>query len=306
MPKHHRQITETDLTKDEVHLLGALLQGIAKQNLRAGIRLVNRGWCEWGEPDGKRLVLSPDGVIQARKLWPALDEKPAVELQLPSDDGHIAAEAHQLALAVPPLVGDPAGLHKALARVIGEGGDGIAAEVLVHHPGGRGLPTVTSEALGALGVPPHAAERVRDAFVLARACRRRNDRWGRWVRTPEDMAGAVFDEFGVADLEVEHLWVGAVDSGDSLVSVNLVAQGSLSKVAVSMRDVFVPLCRARAAACFVAHNHPSGDLAFSNDDLRLTQRIMGCCARMEIALIDHIVLAPDGRYASLREEGGVW
>lgn len=298
-----RRITEADLSKDEVRLLGMLLQGIERQNLRAGIRLVTRGWCEWAEPEGKHLLLTPLGLEQARKLWPGLDEDPPLEpTPVIVSEGHVAAHPQQLALVVPALVTDPDGLTKALAEVIGDGGEAFAEVVLEHYPDGRGLPTASEGALVALGISRSAAKQIREAFRLARCCRRKNERWGKWVRSPEDMAHAVYEACGVADLEVEHFWVGAVDAGESLIEVCQVAQGSLSTVSVSMRDVFVPLCRARAASLFLAHNHPSGDLAFSNDDLRLTQRIISSASRLEIAFLDHVVLAPDGRYASLREE----
>ncbi len=302
MAKSTRNITETDLHKDEVHMLGVLIQGLPRKNLRAALRLVNRGWAQWREPEGDRLDLTPRGLEEARKLWPNLDENPTLEQPaIAMADGHVVDEARQLSLEVPPLVGDPDGLLKALAKVVGS--EELSSGILAQYPEGRGLATASLNALRGIGLPQESAHRIRDAFVLARACRRRTEQWGRLVRAPQDMAEAVYEPFGVADLEVEHLWVGSVDSGDSLIEVSLVAKGSLAQVGLSMRDVFAPLCRARAAACFVVHNHPSCDLRFSNDDLRLTQRIIDCGKRMEISVLDHVVLAPDGRFASLREEG---
>ena len=306
MPKT-RQIEESDLLKDEVDLLGRLLQGMVRKNLRVSVRLVNRGWAVWREPGGEHIDLTPVGIEQARKLWPDLDENPSVEsAAVLLSDSHVPTLSRQLQLDVPPLVGDPRGLLKALAKVIGQdtSGEQLAEAVLHHYPEGRGLATASAPSLRALGIPDETAETIHDAFVLARSCRRRTERWGRGIRVPSDMAEAVYETFGVADLEVEHLWVGAVDSGDSLIDVAEVAKGSLAQVAVSMRDVFTPLCRARAASCFIAHNHPSCDLSFSHDDLKLTQRIVACATRMEIAVLDHIVLAPNGTFASLREEGG--
>jgi DNA repair protein RadC len=307
MPKQPRRIDESDLLKDEVDLMGRLLQGMRRKNLKAAVRLVNRGWAAWREPGGEDLDLTPLGVEEARKLWPGLDEDPTVEgAAVLLSDGRASIPGRQLQLAVPPLVGDPDGLLKALAKVVGEGlgAQELAEAVLHHYPEGRGLATAPTAALVAIGVPDETSTRIHDAFVLARSCRRRTERWGKGIHEASDMAEAVFESFGVADLEVEHLWVGAVDSGGSLIDVAEVAKGSLSQVAVSMRDVFTPLCRARAAACFVAHNHPSCDLSFSNDDLRLTQRIVACATRMEIAVLDHVILAPNGSYSSLREQGG--
>lgn len=300
-----RIITEDDLTKDEVTLLGNLLQGLPKKNLAASVKLVARRWAEWSEPDGERIVLTPIGVAQARKLWPGLDEDPPVIHASTAMSDSIVASGKQLALSVPPLVTDPEALADALEAVIGASQPGMATVILEHYPSGRGLPTATVGALVALGLPPVAARRIFDSFRLARACQRKNHRWGRMIVTAEDMAQAIFDEYGVGDVEVEHLWVGAVDSSESLISLNVVAKGSLSKVHVDIADVFVSVLRARARMLFLAHNHPSCDLRFSNDDLRLTQRIMAAARSLDITVLDHVVVTPDGRYASLREEGAL-
>lgn len=297
-----RHIKETDLRKDEVELLARLLQGQQRKNLAAGVRLVFRRWAEWSEPDGE-LMLTARGIEEARKLWPGLDENPATVPPSVLHDVRVD-DARQLELAVPPLVGDAEGLLHALAQVIGPHGEEIASGLLEHYPQGRGLAIATTKAMTTVGVPEEAAQRIHLAFVLARTCRRRTERWGQWINSSEGMAEAVFERFGVADLEVEHLWVGALDSSESLIEITQVAQGSLSHVTVSMRDVFTPLCRVRAASCFIAHNHPSSDLRFSNDDLRLTQRVLACGQSLEIVLRDHIILAPDGRFASLRDEKG--
>lgn len=295
-----RLISETDLQKEEVKLLGILLQGLPRKNLRAGLRLVRRGWAQWREPDGEQLELTPIGLGEARKLWPNLDEDPFVERPLVASEGRFVDEGRQLAIEVPPLVSEADGLRKALAKVVGA--EGLADAILDFYPQGRGLATASVGALRGIGVPSEAAERIHDAFVLARSCRRRNEVWGRFISSAEDMAAAVYESCGVADLDVEHFWVGSLDSSRSLIEVTLVAKGSLSQVSISMCDIFTPLCRARAAACFLVHNHPSCDLRFSSDDLRLTQRIMAYGKGMEIELLDHIVLAPDGRFASVRDE----
>lgn len=306
MTRPIRLITEDDLTKDEIHLLGMLLQGMAKRNLSAGVKLVKRGWLAWSEPDGQKLLFTPRGLLEARKLWPGLDENPPLEKNgLTILDRHVASgEGCQLALAVPPIISDPDALSRVLERVLGPHGTGLAQYVLESYPQGRGLATASVDALVSAGIPRDVAAQIHDAFELARACRHRNERWGKYIKTSEDMAASIFEPCGVADLEVEHFWVGAVDGSSSLIEVFEIAKGSLNQAVISMRDVFTPLLRARAAAFFIGHNHPSCDLLFSPQDLRFTQRVLDVAIRLEISLLDHVVLAPDGRFASLRDERG--
>ena len=61
---------------------------------------------------------------------------------------------------------------------------------------------------------------------------------------------------------------------------------------------------ARAAALILFHNHPSGDPEPSDEDLRLTRRLVAAGQLMGIEVLDHLVLGA-GRFVSLRERGEV-
>jgi len=76
---------------------------------------------------------------------------------------------------------------------------------------------------------------------------------------------------------------GTIKSG--IVDVNLVLSSAL-------------LCR--ATNIIIAHNHPSGDLKFSDQDLKLTQKIREACEIIDVTLKDHIILTNDS-YSSFFE-----
>mgnify|MGYP003321188317 FL=1 len=52
----------------------------------------------------------------------------------------------------------------------------------------------------------------------------------------------------------------------------------------------------------IAHNHPSGNLNPSRDDLNLTKNIITCCKPFDISVLDHIIIG-NKRYLSFSEEG---
>ena len=81
-----------------------------------------------------------------------------------------------------------------------------------------------------------------------------------------------------------------------------VAQGSGWSCAVHPRDALAPADRERAAAVLFAHNHPSGDVAPSEEDRVLTRRLVAACELLGLRALDHLVVCRDG-YASLRELG---
>jgi DNA repair protein RadC len=71
---------------------------------------------------------------------------------------------------------------------------------------------------------------------------------------------------------------------------------------VHPREVFAPAIEKRAAAVIAAHNHPSGDLTPSAEDLAATRRLAHCGRVLGIALLDHVIIGEQG-YLSMRQSG---
>jgi DNA repair protein RadC len=82
-----------------------------------------------------------------------------------------------------------------------------------------------------------------------------------------------------------------------------VARGSLTSVDVHPREVFRPLIRLCAAAGVVAHNHPSGDLRPSPEDVAVTYRLHEAGEVLGIPILDHIVIGAAGYTSIYRELG---
>jgi DNA repair protein RadC len=57
-----------------------------------------------------------------------------------------------------------------------------------------------------------------------------------------------------------------------------------------------------ASSLIVAHNHPSGDPKLSEEDVRLTRRLVKVGEILGVPLMDHVLIGRD-TYRSLREEG---
>ena len=66
-------------------------------------------------------------------------------------------------------------------------------------------------------------------------------------------------------------------------------------------DVFFNPLREQATAVIVAHNHPSGILNPSTDDIRVTQRLIQAGELLGIRVLDHLIFS-EGSFRSLLEE----
>jgi len=67
------------------------------------------------------------------------------------------------------------------------------------------------------------------------------------------------------------------------------------------REVFKPAIENYAASIIIAHNHPSGNIHPSDDDLAVTERLQEAGQIMGIEVIDHVIVTGKG-YCSLKEK----
>ncbi|MGC4073964.1 MAG: JAB domain-containing protein [Nibricoccus sp.] len=71
---------------------------------------------------------------------------------------------------------------------------------------------------------------------------------------------------------------------------HLITLGTATATLVSPREVFRGAIVTGAVAMIVAHNHPSGDPAPSQQDIHMTRRLREAARVLEIELIDHVVV----------------
>jgi len=95
------------------------------------------------------------------------------------------------------------------------------------------------------------------------------------------LGGQPFETFGVIFLDNRH----------RLIRFERLFSGSLTQTAVYPREVARRGLQLNAAAVIVAHNHPSGTAESSQADQLLTTQLRRTLAGLEIALLDHLIVA---------------
>jgi len=81
-----------------------------------------------------------------------------------------------------------------------------------------------------------------------------------------------------------------------------ISVGSISASIVHPREVFKPAIDHLASAIILMHNHPSGELKASRQDIEITKTIFQAGEILDIPLLDHVIIGHSG-YLSLREQG---
>lgn len=92
-----------------------------------------------------------------------------------------------------------------------------------------------------------------------------------------------------------------LDTKNQLISEDVISIGSLNANIVHPREVFKSAIVNSAAAIIIAHNHPSGDPAPSQNDIDITRKLMETGRVVGIEVYDHIIIG-DGRYLSMKEQ----
>jgi len=113
-------------------------------------------------------------------------------------------------------------------------------------------------------------------------------------------AARVFARF-FSGYDREGFAVALLDTKLKLIGVNLVSLGSINQIVVQPREVFKPAILANAERILLAHNDPSGETHPSEEDRALTVRLVQAGKLLGIEVLDHIVVAPDGRFFSFQE-----
>jgi DNA repair protein RadC len=144
------------------------------------------------------------------------------------------------------------------------------------------------------------------AFALARKMAAELQWESPVLDRPENVAQLLREQNLVKN--VETLQVLLLNSRHKLIRIEEIADGTLDTILVHPREVFKSAIAANAAAIVLAHNHPSGDPAPSEADLKVTRDLIRAGQLLKIEVLDHVILGrptPERQkdYVSLRELG---
>ena len=98
----------------------------------------------------------------------------------------------------------------------------------------------------------------------------------------------------------ELFMVFTLDGANKIIKKHMVTKGTANQTQIHPRETFRTAIVDNAVAIIVAHNHPSGELSPSQDDLLATKRLAESGKLLGIQVLDHIIVSPEG-FSSIRE-----
>ena len=101
--------------------------------------------------------------------------------------------------------------------------------------------------------------------------------------------------------DVEEFWVMALNSTKQMIKIQMIFRGTVDFCFIHPRDVFRFAILQNASSILLAHNHPSGEVLPSKQDIIITQDLILIGKLLQIPIVDHIILCKSG-YKSLFDE----
>lgn len=101
---------------------------------------------------------------------------------------------------------------------------------------------------------------------------------------------------------VESFKVILLNRANRVLGVSQIGIGGTCSVVVDQKLVFITALKANANSMILAHNHPSGDIFPSEQDRRITKKLVEMGRLLDVSVLDHIIVCPD-RYYSFADEG---
>ena len=100
----------------------------------------------------------------------------------------------------------------------------------------------------------------------------------------------------------EHFWVVGLQRDAVLSYIELVALGSVDCAVVNPVEVFSFALQKKIHRLILVHNHPSGNLVPSEEDLELTKVLYRAGKILNIQVVDHLIISTES-YTSLFDAG---
>ena len=102
----------------------------------------------------------------------------------------------------------------------------------------------------------------------------------------------------------EHFWVIIVDTRNRVRFVELISIGTMNASLVHPREVFRRAIKRGASSIILGHNHPSGNPEPSEEDVRITRKLVDAGRIVGIEVLDHVVIGSSS--FSFKEKGLIY
>jgi len=150
------------------------------------------------------------------------------------------------------------------------------------------------------GIGPAKAARLRACAELSKRLLHESETGGRKHAVHSGRDAFDYIRGTVSDLDREHFYILHLNSRNQVIGKEVVSVGSVDATIVHPREIFKNSIKKSAVSIVLVHNHPSGDPEPSDDDIKITGRLVSAGKLLGITVADHVVIAGSS-FVSIRK-----
>ena len=103
------------------------------------------------------------------------------------------------------------------------------------------------------------------------------------------------------DQPYEHLWTIFLNRKNKILHKELISVGGITSTAIDANRLLRIALEVYATSIILCHNHPSGSLIPSKEDIQMTMKIKEAASLLDIKILDHIIVGRNGYYSFFDE-----
>jgi DNA repair protein RadC len=104
------------------------------------------------------------------------------------------------------------------------------------------------------------------------------------------------------DLPHEEFWVMYMNRANKILSIENISKGGITGTVADSRLIFTRALDLKSTGIILVHNHPSGSVKPSSQDIDLTKKMKSAGQTLDISVLDHLIISDHG-YFSFADEG---
>lgn len=101
----------------------------------------------------------------------------------------------------------------------------------------------------------------------------------------------------LGDINHEEFWILTLNRSNKIIKKHKISQGGLSSTIIDNKLIFNLVLSDLASSIVLCHNHPSGNLNPSNNDIEITKKITEAAKLFDIKVLDHIIVTQTNYYS---------
>jgi len=124
------------------------------------------------------------------------------------------------------------------------------------------------------------------------------------IKSSADVAKLLFKDWDSDTIGLQESFkVLLLNNSNKVKGIYQISQGGITGTLVDLRILFAVVLKSLSVGIILAHNHPSSKLQPSETDKQLTRKIKKAADFLDIKVLDHLIITPNGNYYSFSDNG---